>query len=400
MAQFMFATGIENSYPTISLPSGATKRVDEMEKCKHYQYWEKDFALLREVGIEFLRYGPPYYRTHLAPGKYDWEFSDLTFHRLRELRVTPIVDLCHFGVPDWIGNFQNKDWPALFAQYAQAVAQRYPWLRFFTPVNEIHIAATFSAQFGWWNERLSSDSAFVNALHNLAKANVLAMHSILEVNPKAIFILSETSEYHHPKDPSCAAIAHIYNQKRFLSLDLTFGHPVSFEMYEYLMDNGMKRDEYHWFCNHHRKEHCVMGTDYYATNEHLVSRDGSISGSGEIFGYYVITHQYFDRYHLPVMHTETNLADSEHAPTWIRKEWANVHRLREDGVPIIGFTYYSLTDQVDWDTALLGDNGTVNPLGLYDLDRRIRPVGETYKDLIRDWKHILPTQSHSLYLNC
>lgn len=33
----------------------------------------------------------------------------------------------------------------------------------------------------------------------------------------------------------------------------------------------------------------------------------------------------------------------------------------------------------DWDTALREDNGCVNPLGLYDLERRIRPVGEAYR---------------------
>ena len=92
--------------------------------------------------------------------------------------------------------------------------------------------------------------------------------------------------------------------------------------------------------------------------------------------------------------------NSELAPLWLRKQWANVHRLCEDGMPMIGFTYYSLIDQVDWDTALREDNGTVNPLGLYDIDRKIRPVGETYKELIREWSFILPTQSHSLYLNC
>ncbi len=400
MSQFMFATGIENSYPTISLPDGSTKRIDEMAKCKHYEYWEKDFELVRELGIEFLRYGPPYYSTHLGPGKYDWEFTDMTFRKLEKLGIKPIVDLCHFGVPDWIGSFQNKDWPPLFAEYAKAFMKRYPWVRFITPINEIYIAATFSAHFGWWNERLKSDRAFVTALHNLCKANVLSMHSILDANPKAIFVLSEASEYHHPRNPSCAATAYIYNQRRFLSLDLTFGQPVTFDMYEYLMDNGMTREEYHWFCNNHRKEHCVMGTDYYETNEHLVSNDGSVSPSGEIFGYYVITHQYFDRYHLPVMHTETNLPDNERAPAWIRKEWANVHRLREDGMPILGFTYYSLTDQVDWDSALIHDAGNVNPLGLYDLHRKIRPAGETYREIIREWRHILPTQSHSLYINC
>ena len=52
------------------------------------------------------------------------------------------------------------------------------------------------------------------------------------------------------------------------------------------------------------------------------------------------------------MHTETNLGDSERAPDWLRKQWANLFRLRQDGVPIIGFTWYSLTDQMDWDSAL------------------------------------------------
>ncbi len=396
----MFATGIENSYPTIQLPDGSTKRVDEMEKCGFYRHWEEDFHLVRELGIEFLRFGPPYYKTHLGPGRYDWEFSDLTFHKLKKMGIAPIVDLCHFGVPDWIGSFQNRDFPRLFAEYAGALAARYPWLKFFTPINEIMIAARFSASFGWWNERLKDDRSFVNALHNLAKANVLAMHSILQVHPKAIFILSEASEFNHPINPSCTPAAYAYNQRRFLSLDLTFGHPVSFDMYEFLMDNGMKREEYHWFCNNHRKQHCIMGTDYYEMNEQLVLSDRSTTPSGEIFGYYVITHQYFDRYHLPVMHTETNLPDAERAPSWIRKEWANAHRLREDGVPLVGFTYYSLTDQVDWDSALVGDNGNVNPLGLYDLNRKIRPAGETYREIIREWRDILPTQSHSLYLNC
>jgi hypothetical protein len=35
---------------------------------------------------------------------------------------------------------------------------------------------------------------------------------------------------------------------------------------------------------------------------------------------------------------------------WLWKEWANVLRVRNDGVPIVGFTWYSLTDQMDWDT--------------------------------------------------
>ena len=78
---------------------------------------------------------------------------------------------------------------------------------------------------------------------------------------------------------------------------------------------------------------------------------------------------------------------------WLWKEWANVLRLRNVGIPTVGFTWYSLTDQVDWDTALREQNGNVNPLGLYDLDRNIRNVGKAYKQLIRDWRDVLPASS-------
>ena len=87
--KFMFATGIENSYPTIQLPDGSVKRVDEMEKCCHYQNWQTDFELVGDLGISFLRYGAPYYQVHLGPGRYDWTFTDDTFIRLKELNITP-----------------------------------------------------------------------------------------------------------------------------------------------------------------------------------------------------------------------------------------------------------------------------------------------------------------------
>jgi beta-glucosidase/6-phospho-beta-glucosidase/beta-galactosidase len=120
MSQFMFATGIENSYPTIEW-KGKTIRQDELAKTRHYDHWRDDFRLVRELGIEYLRYGAPYFSTHTGPGKYDWGFTDETFNALREQNTKLIVDLCHFGVPDWIGNFQNGDWPKLFVEYCAGV---------------------------------------------------------------------------------------------------------------------------------------------------------------------------------------------------------------------------------------------------------------------------------------
>ena len=392
MREFMFATGIEASCPTIRQPDGTSKRVDEYAKTCHYQCWRDDLRLVRELGIPYLRWGPPYHGTHAGPGRYDWSFADEALAVLRELDITPIADLCHFGVPDWVGDFQNPDWPAHFAEYARAFAERYPWVRLYTPVNEIFICATFSAQYGWWNEGLRSDRAFVTALKHLCQANMLAMRAIVGIVPDAAFIQSESSEYFHPEHPCCVERARFQNEKRFLALDLTYGHPVALATYAYLREHGMTDAEYRWFGEHAVAAHCIMGTDYYATNEHHIRADGRISPSGEVFGYYVLARQYQERYRLPVMHTETNVAEP-HAVPWLEKEWANIVRLRQDGVPVVGFTWYSLTDQVDWDTALREDNGTVNPLGLVDLDRNVRPVGEAYRRLICDWRDIMSTNS-------
>lgn len=73
-------------------------------------------------------------------------------------------------------------------------------------------------------------------------------------------------------------------------------------------------------------------------------------------------------------------------------------RLRQDGVPIVGFTWYSLTDQIDWDVALRVEHNRPHPVGLFDLNRRERSVGGEYRRLIREWRDFLPAGSSALML--
>ncbi len=98
---FMFATGIECSYPVIK---NKTHRVDELELTGHYERWREDLELVREMGIRFLRYGVPFYRINTASDRYDWSFTDEVLPVMREMNIEPILDLCHFGMPDWLGN--------------------------------------------------------------------------------------------------------------------------------------------------------------------------------------------------------------------------------------------------------------------------------------------------------
>lgn len=385
-SRFIFASGIECSYPVIAGPDGPLRR-DQMEECGHYTRWRDDFALALELGCRHLRYGPPYYRMHLGPGMYDWSFTDEVLPAMRDMGLTPIIDLCHFGVPDWIGNFQNADWPPYFAEYARAFASRYPWIRLYTPVNEMYITAEFSGYYGWWNEKLASHEGFVGALKTVTAASLAAMLAIVQVRPDALFIHAESSEHTHANHPDLVAEAEMFNERRFLTLDLICGQRISAGMYAYLRDYGMSEKEYAQLRSVDLLEHFILGHDYYITNEHLLVSPEVRRASGEVFGYAPVALAYHERYRLPIMHTETNLQDGGNgeAARWLWKTWANIQLLRRMGVPICGMTWYSLTDQIDWDVALREKNGRVNPLGLYDLDRNIRSVGQAYQRLIEQW---------------
>jgi beta-glucosidase/6-phospho-beta-glucosidase/beta-galactosidase len=380
--EFMFATGIECSYPTIE---NGRWRMDQLFETGHYRYWRRDLELVRELGLRYLRYGPPLHHVWVGPDRYDWAFMDTVADAMRELHIVPIMDLCHFGVPDWVGNFQNPDFPEQFARYAAAFARRYPWVRLYTPVNEMYVTAKMSALDGVWNEQLRSERGFVTALKHLAKANILATQAILKEQPTAIFINSESGEFFQAccPDEKVVSIAAFENERRFIALDLLYGVPPSPRVRDYLLQQGMVPGEFEWFMNQRIADRCILGIDYYEWNEKLINAQGRAEALGELFGWYVITKQYFDRYRRPLMHTETNCQDAKEAPAWLWRQWHNVQLMRSSGVPVVGFTWYSLIDQVDWNIGLSRSLGNVNPVGLFDLNREPRPVAQAYRHLVR-----------------
>src|SRR5690606_21281432 len=152
------------------------------------------------------------YLIHEAPGRYRWDLFDAVAAELEVAGIEPIVDLLHFGVPDWLGSFQNPDLPHYFSEYARAFAERYPRVRFYTPVNEILIAARFSAKYGWWNERTTGDAQYAAALRNLIFANLRAMHAIRDECPESVFVQPESFEYWHAGQPELQAQADLENQ--------------------------------------------------------------------------------------------------------------------------------------------------------------------------------------------
>jgi beta-glucosidase/6-phospho-beta-glucosidase/beta-galactosidase len=287
-------------------------------------------------------------------------------------------------VPTWLGNFQNEEIVAALAEYAGAFASRYPWVRFYTPVNEMYVCARMSALQGVWNEQCSDEASFVRAVLNLAGASIAMTDAILAKRPDEVFENSESSEFCQSccPDPEVQRIADFENERRFLPVDLIYAHEVSPSMRGYLREHGVDDARLAKFMDRTPPPRTVLGLDYYEWNEKLIDRDGRALSLGELFGWYVIASQYWQRYQRTLMYTETNRTDAGDASRWLWRQWHNVQLLRSAGAPIVGFTWYSLTDQIDWDRAIEAPLGMIYPVGLFDLNRDPRSVGLSYKHLI------------------
>lgn len=225
---------------------------------------------------------------------------------MKRLEIEPILDLCHFGLPDWIGDFQNPDFPLHFADYCEVVAQRYPWVRFYTPVNEIYVCARFSGLEGKWNERQTNDRAFFTALKHMCAASILGTQAIAKHRPDVVIVQAETAEKVTDMRATPDKRTALENEFRFLALDLLYAVSPSADVMLCLFDNGLTQEEYRWFMAGKPAGYQIMGVDYYGRNESIILPDGEILRDQDLNGWYGTVKQYYFRYQRPVVYTETN----------------------------------------------------------------------------------------------
>ncbi|MBA2720412.1 MAG: family 1 glycosylhydrolase [Chloroflexi bacterium] len=374
---FVVATGVECSAPVIR---GGSRR-DQLLLTEHWTRVEEDLDLVAAMGITHLRYGVPFHVVAADPDHFDWAWTDVAMAALRDRPIEPIVDLLHFAVPDDLSGIGDPALPARYAAYVRAFVERYPWVRWYTPVNEPYITALFSAKNGWWNEQQRTYRAFVQALRNVARCAVEGTRIIRERRPDAVFLQSDACEVFRPAEPAATARATHLTERGWLGFDLTYGHPISETMRRWLLRYGMEPAELDWFRDQGSSESAIVGLDYYPLNERLVTARGA-SLPGERQGFDLAARTFHERYGVPIMLAETN-HQTDLAVAWLTDVWNETVALADSGIPVAGFCWYSLTDQVDWDTCLREPNGTVNSFGLVDLGRIRRPVATLYESLAR-----------------
>ncbi len=375
---FVVATGIECSAPLVA----GGVRQDELVLTRHVARFAEDFAITAGLGIRTIRYGIPFHLVAADPRRLDWRWTDRALGSLRDAGLTPVADLLHFGLPEHLWGFGDPALPSAYTAFVEAFVRRYPWVRHYTPVNEPWISAAFSAREGLWNERRRDDRSQVAALDNLLVCDVTGMEIVRATRPDAVFLQSDACERWTAAgdDDALQREAVLRNDLRFASFELAYGRSAGGAATDWLLRNGLAERRLAWLADHGDDTGCVVGHDYYHGNHREIFAPGRSRSITPDPGYALVAREFHERLGLPFFLAETNRTAAE-AVGWLTSVWNDAVDLADEGLPIRGVCWYSLTDQVDWDTCLAEVNGTVNTLGLVDLDRVWRPVAAAYERL-------------------
>lgn len=376
---------------------------DQIERSGHAQRLT-DLDLIAEIGIRTVRYPVLWERT--APSGLaaaDWSWPDERLGRLRELGIRPIVGLVHHGSGPESTSLADPQFPEKLAEYARAVAERYPWVDAYTPVNEPLTTARFSGLYGHWYPHGRDSASFGQTLLNQVRGAALAMRAIREVNPRAKFV--QTDDLGKTwSTPTLEYQARFENERRWITFDLLSGrvtqqHP----MLPYLRDAGIPEQAILWFAENPCPPD-IIGLNYYLSSERFLDerieqypphthggngrhRYADIEAARVLrnggAGPYVLLREAWERFGSPIALTEVhNGCTREEQLRWLVDLWNAAQKLRAEGVDMQAVTAWSLLGAYDWNKLVTRMDGFYEP-GAFDL-RAPRPRPTAIAKLLRD----------------
>jgi len=355
--------------------NGHCARIDDLER----------FASL---GIRALRY--PLIWENVAPGdpdRCDWSWGDERLPRLRDLGVRPIVGLVHHGSGPRHTHLLDDGFAPGLEQYAGKVAERYPWIDAYTPVNEPLTTARFAALYGHWYPHARDERSFLRALLNECRATVLAMRAIRKVNPAAQLVQTDdlgktyaTRRLRYQAD--------FENERRWFTWDLLCGRiGRGHAMFAHMRSQGLSDAEILWF----EDNPCppsVIGVNHYVTSErfldHRLERYPSHTHGGNgrdayadveavrvraegIGGMRMAITEAWERYGIPIAVTEAHLGCTrEEQLRWLHRAWEDAQEARATGADVRAVTAWSLIGAYEWNSLLTARSGHYET-GVFDL---------------------------------
>jgi dTDP-4-dehydrorhamnose reductase len=360
---------------------------DQVRRTGH-QGRPHDLEEIARLGVRRLRY--PVLWERVAPdglASADWRWTDERLSMLRARGIRPIATLLHHGSGPRGTDLLDSGFPDAFAKYAGAVAERYPWLEDYTPVNEPLTTARFSALYGHWYPHRSDTRAFIQALLHQVQAIARGMRAIRAVNPAARLVQTEDGGRVY----SSGRLAHqaeFENQRRWLTFDLLSGHVnPDHPLREWLEQSGADQRilddlleapvppdvlglNYYLTSDRyldHRLElfpphtHGGNGCDRYADVEAVRMRPEGLAGHAAVLL------DAWHRYKRPVALTEVHAGCTrEEQVRWVVDAWQGALEAQSEGADVVAVTAWALFGSFDWSSLLTADAGVYEP-GAFDL---------------------------------
>ncbi len=368
-----------------------------------HQHRPRDLDEFAALGLRAIRY--PVLWERVAPQGLehaDWGWTDERLGRLRELGVLPIAGLLHHGSGPLHTDLAQPDFPQKLAAFAAAVAERYPWLEAYTPVNEPLTTARFSGLYGHWYPHGRDQRLFLRMLVNQVNGIRLAMRAIRAVNPRAKLV--QTEDLGRVLGTSRLAYqARHENHRRWLGFDLLTGrfdrdHPLWLDVADAVPESEL--DEL-------LTDPCppdIIGINHYLSGERFLDErldrypGVQPGGNGQdryvdvlalravaegVAGLENLLGEVWNRYGLPVAVTEVHNGSSrDEQLRWLKEAWDAALRLRSRGVDVRAVTAWSLLGAYDWDSMLTRLVGHYEP-GIFDV-RGAVPRPTALARLVRD----------------
>ncbi|MES2458798.1 MAG: dTDP-4-dehydrorhamnose reductase [Bacteroidota bacterium] len=371
---------------------------DQLDYQGHYKR-KGDLKLVCDLGIKKIRY-PVLWEKHQPEEDsiINWAATASSLDYLKERNVEVIAGLVHHGCGPAFVEVMEDSFAEGLAAYAEKVALKFPWINYYTPVNEPLTTARFSALYGIWYPHKGDNASFFKMLVNECKATVLAMLAIRKVNPAAQLVQTEDLGKIH----STAVLkyqADFENQRRWLSIDLLCGYVnETHPLWNFMLDSGLKKSDLEFFITHPMPPD-ILGFNYYITSERFLDENTALypahsHGGNGVHGYADIeavrTSQVnidgpqkllkaaWERYHLPMAITEAHLhCGREDQLRWLQYIWNESRQLKNTGVNLVGVTAWSLFGAYGWNELLTTANGSYEA-GAFDVQSGMpRPTALT-----------------------
>ncbi|HEY0051126.1 MAG TPA: family 1 glycosylhydrolase [Pyrinomonadaceae bacterium] len=352
---------------------------DVLELTGHTEFVEEDLKLAHSCGLDLLRYSAPWHSIERAPGVYDWRWMDKALDCMRDLGIAPILDpLHHTSFPEWLeGGFANPDFSRVYLKFCTALAERYPWVRHYTVINEPFVTTWFCGHEGVWYPYASGANNFVPMILNVVEAISSVSRMLVERMPDVCLIHVDAAEKHRAVDEVSEPHTAFHNEIRFLVPDLVLGRvDKRHALYNYLRRHGASEKRLARLRAKPARID-VLGLDYYSHCELEWCSRGRVYPNQAPEGLVPTAMEYAERYKLPLMLTETNIRGFVHDRiSWLKfmvEQCEEIERrLLPLGLSFEGFCWYPFIDSTDWCSLVKEANGNIDPQGIFYLDKDCR----------------------------